>query len=141
MTAAPAPSLERPNTQYLMLRTALDQYGREPAGLSQDELAEVTRVVDRYGVIEERVLATPLAAVAEARVQPLPALEQYLTDEPLELQPLLDQGMELSDLAVAIRRDQWVQRTLELVAEEAPGPTEQNLRDYYESHPEQFRRA
>ncbi|HOV03804.1 MAG TPA: nitrogen fixation protein NifM [Hyphomicrobiales bacterium] len=124
------------------LRAALSLFGRRFAELGLDERAAAEAEARRSIDIEARVLASPEAA---GIVIPDRTLEETIEDvrsrydSPEDFAAdMAGNGLDEADLVVALARELKVEAVLEKVAASVPTPTEEQVRGWYDRHPEKF---
>lgn len=128
-----ATKTEPASIHYRLLRVALDQFGKSPTGLDEQEYKQVRQIAAKEYLIEQSVLASE-----EARGVVVPAsqvdkvVEQIASrygDEDTFHQELADNQLRLQDLKVALERELRVEAVLALVASRTPAidDTEANL--------------
>lgn len=132
------------NVAYLVLRAALNLYGKNPAALETEALRQVERMAARQFDLERRVLAS-----AEARdvVVPEATLEAAL-EEVRGRYPDLDgfrddlagNGLSVAAYRDALERELRVEAVLEKVGSRAARVSDIDVELYYHYHPEQFLR-
>ncbi|MBI5331461.1 MAG: nitrogen fixation protein NifM [Betaproteobacteria bacterium] len=129
---------------YLQLKTAQSLFGKAPAELAGEQLAQVRKLADRQFGLEARVLRAPEArdvvapqatldaALAEIRTR-YPEADEFHDD-------LARNGLDQASYLHALERELRVEAILEKVGARASQVSEIDVELYYHYHPEQFRR-
>ncbi len=132
------------NVAYLVLKTAHNLYGKDPAALEPAERSKVERLAARQFGLEDQVLASP-----EARdvVVPAATLDAALAeirgrygDEGEFGRDLSGNGLTLPAFSASLERELKVEAILEKVGSRAARVSDIDVELYYHYHPEQFRR-
>lgn len=129
---------------YLELKLSWEMFQKAPDGLNDAERGRVGDIAQRQHRIEQRILATPLAASVAI---PAPTLATRIreiraryTDEASFKEELRSIGMQVGDLESAIARDLQVEAVLDKVASNVPEVSAVDAEIYYRLHPDAFDR-
>jgi peptidyl-prolyl cis-trans isomerase C len=132
------------NVAYLVLKTAHNLYGKDPAALAPAERSKVERLAERQFGLEDQILSSP-----EARdvVVPPATLDAALAeirarygDEGEFGRDLSGNGLTLLAFSASLERELKVEAVLEKVGSRAARVSDIDVELYYHYHPEQFRR-
>ena len=129
---------------YLCLRTALEQMGKSPADLEPAQVEQVQRQAQRQYLLEEKVLAASPAhgvVVPDEMVERAFRIiaERYETPDEFA-QDLQRNGLAPESLRHSLARELKVEATMERVIDGHDEVTDEEVADYYETHPEKFTR-
>lgn len=132
------------STAYLVLKTAQNLYGKAPAALAPEELAQARGLADRQATLERRVLASSEArdavvpgATLEAAVR---EIRGRYPDEEAFLADLAANGLDPEGFSHALERELKVDAVLEKVGSRAALVSPIDVELYYHYHPDQFQR-
>jgi peptidyl-prolyl cis-trans isomerase C len=132
------------NLAYLVLKAALNLYGKGPAALAKFELDRVTRVATQQFALESRVLASDDArdvVVPEATLTAaMTEIRGRYEDDATLQNDLASHGLTIDLYAVALERELKVEGVLEKVGSRAVAVSDIEVELYYRYHPEQFQR-
>jgi len=131
-----------PDAAYIMLRTALNRFGKVPSELDGNEQDEVTRMVERECAMRAAVLASPEAEGVsvgdEAIGEALSELESRYDSREAFLNDLARNGLNLQGLRQAVADELKVDTVLARVSEETPQVSDADVRAYYDDHLDRF---
>jgi nitrogen fixation protein NifM len=129
---------------YLTLKLAHQLYHKSPDGLAEEERRHVTRVAARQREIEQRILASPQAALVvlpEASVAAcLKDIRDRYPDEAEFEADLARSGLAVDSLREAVERDLKVEAVLEQVAAATQAVNDTEVEIFYLQHHERFLR-
>lgn len=131
-----------PELAYLVLRTALARFKKATAELNTAELNAAVAAARQQFKVESQILATPEAAeaqVAEADFTThLAEIQGRYEDQTSFMTDLARNGMDLSQLQTAIRRELHVEAVLTRVGARAADINDVDVKIYYYMHTERF---
>ncbi|OUD11654.1 nitrogen fixation protein NifM [Thioflexithrix psekupsensis] len=139
----PPPAPEIPaELAYLILRTALARFKKATAELNAAELKTALAAARQQFKVESQILSSPEAAeveVAEADfMNHLAEIQGRYEDQANFMADLARNGMDLSQLQTAIRRELHVEVVLTRVGARAADISDVDVKIYYYMHPERF---
>ncbi|MEZ5672083.1 MAG: nitrogen fixation protein NifM [Thiotrichaceae bacterium] len=127
---------------YLILRTALNNYQKSPEDLSPSELEQIQYQVRHQFELETKILASQDATEV---IVPLPQLEAALTeiraryeDEEEFAHDLAKNDLDIDGFQAALYRELKVGAILEHVAARATEISETEVNNYYHTHEAKF---
>lgn len=139
LTKSPIESAE---SNYAMLRVALEMYGKAPASLAAEEYQKVLHQVNRELAIGKRVLQAKEAAdvvIPESVVnEAVAALEKRYDSKEDFLQALEANGLNRDTLSQALQYELKVEAVLEKVMAEKAAISDAEVEIYYLQHLEKF---
>lgn len=129
---------------YLLLKTAVDLYGKGPTELTSAELDRVHRLALRQHELQNRVLASAEASgvsVPTATVETaLNEIRRRYVSEAEFIADLRRNGLDLAQYTAALRRELEVEAVLDKVASQAPPVNDIDVQLYYHYHQKRFNR-
>lgn len=135
--------LESAETNYAMLRVALELFHKPPASLSDEEFQQMLTQVNREMAIGKRVLQAREAAevmVPESVVaQAIDALAKRYHSEAEFLQALEANGLDRDTLYQALQYELKVEGVLEKIMAEKAAVSDAEAEIYYLQHLEKFK--
>lgn len=129
---------------YLELKLSWEMFQKAPDTLSEAERIRLSEIAERQHRIEQRILATPMAANVVVPAATLSTrideIHKRYPDKACFTRELQGIGLEVADLESAIARDLRVEAVLDKVASVTPPVTAVDAEIYYRLHPEAFDR-
>ena len=131
-------------TAYLTLKLSQQLFQKGPDALDEEERRQVKRVAARQREIEQRILASPPAALVVLPEASIEACLQDIRDRyPDEIEfeaDLARNGLAAGTLRQAVERDLKVEAVLEQVAAAVPAVSDTDVEIFYLQHRERFQR-
>lgn len=127
---------------YHLLRSALDQYGRNLGELSADQFVQVQQKASQSYELESLVLAAPEAdgvVIPDDQLEAsfLEVASRYQDEDELA-RDLRANGLDRDGLRRALRRELMFDAVMQRVAARGAGVNDLDIRLFYEMHSERF---
>jgi peptidyl-prolyl cis-trans isomerase C len=139
---SPIPSIVSAELAYLVLRTALARFKKATAELNSAELNAVLLAARQQFKIENQILSSPEAAEVQVSETDFAAhlaeIQARYEDESDFIADLACNGMDLTQLQTAIRRELHVEAVLTRVGARAADINDVDVKIYYYMHTERF---